>query len=215
MEKKFESLDGQKRDRILNAAFEVFSKNSFQKASTNEIVALADISKGILFHYFKSKQALYDYLKHFAFKTLIDAIEEELDWSETDFFQRLKAIGIIKTRILVKYPYMTNFIQVLHEQMSIEDMMALIQQYNGHIMQDVYMRNIDYSKFKTGIDLQRVITMTQWTFEKLGETWFKSQNPADLWDFGKLQSEADAYIALLRATFYKEMESAHQEEDKL
>lgn len=204
MQDNFHATDQEKQTRILNAAFEVFSKNRFHKASTNDIVEKAGVSKGILFHYFKNKQALYDYLKHFAFSTLIDALDREIDWTESDFFDRLKSIGMIKTRILVQYPYMASFIQVMHESLSIEEMMALVLQYNPQIMQDVYQRNVDYSKFKDGIDLKRVISMTQWTFEKLGEEWFKGHNPADPWDFDALTREGDAYIALLRQTFYKQ-----------
>lgn len=203
MQESFMSIDQEKRDRVINAAFEVFSKNRFQKASTNAIVEKAGISKGLLFHYFKSKQALYDYLKHFSFSIMIDAINNELDWTIDDFFERLKAIGLIKTKILVKYPYMASFIQILHEELGMEELYALVQQYSPELMQAVYTKNVDYGRFKEGIDLQRIINMTQWTFEKLGETWFQRHNPADPWDYDALAKDSDAYVALLRQTFYK------------
>lgn len=200
---RFISLEREKQDRIVNAAFEVFAKSRFQKASTNAIVEKAGISKGILFHYFKTKQDLYDYLKHFAFSAMIKAIETELDWTNSDFFERLKAIGIIKTKILVQYPYMASFIQILHEELGMDELYALVQTYSPELMQDVYTKNMDYSKFKADVDFERILNMTQWTFEKLGEVWFKRHKPEDPWDYEGLAKDSDAYIALLRQTFYK------------
>ena len=56
MEKIFKNIDIEKRDRIINSALEEFSKNRFEKASTNNIVKNANISKGLLFHYFANKK---------------------------------------------------------------------------------------------------------------------------------------------------------------
>lgn len=60
----FKNIDEEKRGRIINSALEEFSKNSFDKASTNIIVKNAGISKGSLFHYFKNKQELYENYKN-------------------------------------------------------------------------------------------------------------------------------------------------------
>ncbi len=46
------------RDRILEAAFEEFSLNGFQGGSLNHIVEKSGVTKGALFHYFKSKAEL-------------------------------------------------------------------------------------------------------------------------------------------------------------
>ena len=59
---KFTNIPKEKKQIIINSAYKVFSKNNYKKASTNEIVELSNISKGILFHYFKNKFNLYKYL---------------------------------------------------------------------------------------------------------------------------------------------------------
>jgi len=56
MQEIMPGIEPEKRDRILNAAIEEFASFPFEKASTNHIVAKAGISKGLLFHYFGSKQ---------------------------------------------------------------------------------------------------------------------------------------------------------------
>ena len=62
MNEKFFALPEEKRRRIVNAAMEVFGKNEYKRASTDDIAARAGISKGLLFHYFGSKKELYFYL---------------------------------------------------------------------------------------------------------------------------------------------------------
>lgn len=58
----FESLPAEKKKRILIAALKEFSEKGYEQASTNSIVKEAGISKGILFHYFKTKRDLYLYV---------------------------------------------------------------------------------------------------------------------------------------------------------
>ncbi|MCL2193139.1 MAG: TetR/AcrR family transcriptional regulator, partial [Treponema sp.] len=58
---KFLKLDDEKRDRILNAAMKEF-RYGYVKASTDIIVKEAGISKGLLFHYFGTKEQLYTFL---------------------------------------------------------------------------------------------------------------------------------------------------------
>ena len=51
MNDKFYALPKEKQDRIINAGFKVFSKNSYRKSPMNEIAAEAGISKSLLFFY--------------------------------------------------------------------------------------------------------------------------------------------------------------------
>lgn len=46
------------RERILHAAFEEFSRHGFQGGSLNHVVEKSGVTKGALFHYFKSKAEL-------------------------------------------------------------------------------------------------------------------------------------------------------------
>lgn len=199
----FEGLDEEKRKRIINAALEEFAKNRFSKASTNAIVEKAGISKGILFHYFKTKKQLYSYLKEFAFSTIITRINEEVDWHQPDLFIRIKEVGLIKSRVMAEYPYMASFSKVMYDEMGLDEMKALALKYNPNIYQEVYTKNIDLSKFKDTVDMERVINMTQWTFEKIGEAWFSKHVAAETFDFDALSQEVDVYLKLLKETFYK------------
>ena len=52
MNEKFFELPEEKRLRIINAGFEIFSQSDYRHASTERLAAQAGISKGLLFYYF-------------------------------------------------------------------------------------------------------------------------------------------------------------------
>ena len=66
---KFHAQDEEKQERIINAAMKEFL-SGFKAAATDTIVREAGISKGLLFHYFGTKENLYNYLISHAVKTI-------------------------------------------------------------------------------------------------------------------------------------------------
>lgn len=48
-----------KRQQILNAAYEVFSRKGYHQATVDEIIALADTGKGTVYNYFVNKEQLF------------------------------------------------------------------------------------------------------------------------------------------------------------
>lgn len=56
---KREEKNAQTRQRIVDAALEEFSQKGFEGASLNVVCAQNDLSKGIIYHYFKDKDELY------------------------------------------------------------------------------------------------------------------------------------------------------------
>lgn len=92
-----------KRDRevtvpaILAAAEIEFALNGFATARTESIAARANVVKGLIFHYFKSKEGLYEAVLVRAYQPLSEALDKSLDknLNATDallsFVQRLLA----------------------------------------------------------------------------------------------------------------------------
>jgi AcrR family transcriptional regulator len=54
--KQFESMRQISRQKILNAALEVFAKQGYSSATIDAISKTAGISKGLMYNYFKSKE---------------------------------------------------------------------------------------------------------------------------------------------------------------
>ncbi len=99
-----------KQERIINAALAEFARNGYERASTNEIVKEAGISKGSLFVYFNNKKELYLFLLDYTAK-VINKIYSAVDWGETDVFERMKTLGLAKFKIYKSHPHAFNFLK--------------------------------------------------------------------------------------------------------
>lgn len=111
MNEKFFDLKKEKQDRILNAALKVFAKNGYRRASTDEMVKEAGISKGLLFHYFGTKAGLYSFVCSYAVKYMGMELSSMLSGSQTEYFLLKKQIEAVKYQIAQNFPYMPLFLQ--------------------------------------------------------------------------------------------------------
>ncbi|MGA2822701.1 MAG: TetR/AcrR family transcriptional regulator [Bacteroidales bacterium] len=67
---KFEEIRENKRRKILDSAVECFATSGYHEVSINDLAAHAGISKGLMYHYFSSKDELL--------KTLFNEIVSEM-----------------------------------------------------------------------------------------------------------------------------------------
>ena len=210
MEDVIKSIDPDKRDRIINAAIEEFSAFPYDKASTNHIVEKAGISKGLLFHYFSSKKELYETLVRFVFTTMYNAIMGRIDWSETDLFDRLEQVTAIKMQISRTYPHMFDFMKniVLHK--GIDSMVGAFELYKEfglnfeQVYQDMYTKNIDYSKFRDPATIPETINIVRWSLEKYGEELllaFREDTGIET-DLDELEASLRHYVVVMKQAFY-------------
>lgn len=68
---------------ILAAAEIEFATNGFAAARTESIAARANVVKGMIFHYFKSKEALYEAVLERAFQPFAAALDKAVDKNQT------------------------------------------------------------------------------------------------------------------------------------
>lgn len=202
------NIDSDKRDRIINAAIKEFSLYPYEKASTNNIVKYAGISKGLLFHYFENKQELYEKLIGFVINKLVDKISSEIDWEVTDILERIKQLIIVKIKLSKVYPKMFDFIiKVMTNKnvINIDDVMNLYNEYGVDIqglLGDVYTRNIDLAKFKDQENIDKSMNIIRWTMEKYSEEQIVNIDAMENIDFDKISNSIDEYINVLRKAFY-------------
>ena len=150
MNDSFLNLPTEKREEILNAAMRVFSMYEYKKASTDDIAAYVNISKGMLFYYFNNKAELYEDVYDFAHKIIeFNMIDEKL-LTITDFYDLITYATHKKMQVLKKYPYLMNF--------SIRSYYTDKEDISYHI----FFKNIDMHKFKEGIDPYEVYKMMVW-----------------------------------------------------
>lgn len=199
------NVDEEKKINIINSAMKEFSKNTFQKASTNVIVEDAGISKGLLFHYFGSKDKLYKYLEYFSIKIITEKIVDELDWEQKDIFLRLKETSMLKFKVFQQYPYMADFSLKVFQNKSIEEIMHINPDFPLELYSQVYSYNIDYSLFKEDIDVKKAINIIQWTLEKYSDEFRRAiKDGSRKFDYKAIEEEIYVYIDMLKVCFYKE-----------
>lgn len=207
MSEKFMNLNPEKQQRILNASLKEFADKGYESASTNEIVKQAGISKGLLFHYFKNKKELYLFLYSYFVDVLTEEFFSQLDFSERDIFMRLKNLMILKSRMMVQYPQVFNFMMSATLEKA-EEVRTEMDNSNNELMHESYSRlfdNIDILKFRDGIDLPRTLNIIMWTLEGFSNRELeKSRNlNKGISDFDEAFAEAEIYIEMLKKSFYK------------
>lgn len=204
---KFLNLNPEKQDRILNAALKEFAKKGYQNASTNAIVKEAEISKGLLFHYFNNKKDLYLFLYDHFMEMLLEEIHAKIDWLENDIFTRYRQIAILKFGLFQKYPNAFDFIKAVYPEES-DEVKIDLERRKKEFLNNGYKElfgDLDFSKFKDGIDIEKAVQIIFWTMEG-----FAYQQQDKVADQNLLQikveeilAEMDSYSEILRNAFYK------------
>ncbi|MEX1375928.1 MAG: TetR/AcrR family transcriptional regulator [Eubacteriales bacterium] len=210
MEERFKNIDPDKRDRIINAAIDEFAANGYEKASTNEIVKNAGISRGLLYHYFKDKEELYDVLTKYSIETFVEKINSSIDWDEPDIFERLKQITFVKIEVSRVYPKLFNFVvNIFLKDMNVqtmEDAYAFYEKLGINIQElfaNVYQKNIDYSRFREPEKIGINMNIIRWTIEKWAEEIMqKSGGKFTVEDMATFGEQIDEYISVLKKAFY-------------
>lgn len=199
MNEKFFDVKKEKQDAIINASLKVFGENGYKRASTDVIVKTAGISKGLLFHYFISKQGLYSFIYDYSVRFMSLELTQMVKKDEDDFFELLKQIELSKTRVMKNYPYMQQFLEGIHFEKdpdalaAIEDKKdAMEQVYNG-----IY-KQADMTKFQDKVDITKVINMIQWTLAGYMKEKFMGEP-----DLDEMYIEFGKYLKLLRDHLYR------------
>jgi len=199
MNAKFFDVKKAKQDAIINAALKTFAENGYKKASTDVIVREAGISKGLLFHYFISKQGLYAFIYDYSVKYMTLELTQSVKKDETDFFEIQMMIEQAKTRVMKNYPYMQQFLSSTRFETNPEALEALGEQkdsmtatYNG-----IY-RQADNTRFKDFVEVNRVIQMISW----MSEGFIKDRFMDSESDLDAMNEEFGKYLAMLKKHLY-------------
>lgn len=203
MNDKFLELPEEKRLRIINAGFEVFSRSPYKRASTDDIAAKAGISKGLLFYYFQNKKSLYlylfDYAVDFVTKHVVDGPMLEI----TDFFELFEHAARRKYALLQVSPFILDFIMRAYyskgEDVSDDISRRVTDAAAASYM--TYFTKIDFSKFKGDVEPTQIFKMLLW----LGDGYlYNRQRMNRPFDLDDLMEQFESWMALFKKISYKE-----------
>ncbi len=204
MLKALEKMDPTKRANLIDSAMKEFGKNGFDKASTNVIVNDAGISKGLLYHYFSTKQELFETLSIYSITLIGDHIEQELDWEIGDITKRLEHITMIKLRLFKMYPYLLDFSKNIFSESTLDEVKEKIYKYIPNFHEKVFSYHIDYSIFKEGIDVEKAIVFLQYFLDQYSENLLKKYMVSkDEMNLDEIEKELKAYLEIYQSGFYK------------
>ncbi|MBQ8327149.1 MAG: TetR/AcrR family transcriptional regulator [Lachnospiraceae bacterium] len=200
MNEKFFDLKKEKQDRIINAALKVFAENGYKRASTDEIVKEAGISKGLLFHYFISKQGLYEFLFDYSAKYMM--LEQSMLATNkgTDYFEIWLQLLGVRAQVMKNYPYMQLFLtnSVLEQgaELSVDlfDKIAAFAEYSQS-----FFVQVDDSLFVEPKAAPKVKKMTELTINGL----LKEQFNEEVFDAEKYYKLISDYLQTLKKLSYR------------
>lgn len=193
MNEKFFDLKSEKQDRMINASLHLFAVNGYKHASTDDIIKEAGISKGLLFHYFTSKQGLYDFLLDYSVRYLLFEYDRTIG-DEYDYFSFHEKLETAKAGILRNYPYMYGFITraLAEAQPEYTDLGASALKKYADTMA-FYRGRLTPPYLKAGVDISQVESLIAFTVEGLTNIQLNELAP----DPDKLFSQVSDYVRLI------------------
>ena len=199
MNEKFFDLKQEKQDRMINAALKIFAKNGYKHASTDEIVAEASISKGLLFHYFGSKQGLYDFLYDYSVRFLMLETKSLVPETETDYFRIMKLLEQAKMQVGKNYPYLKMFLETAVGEDDAEAVVVMEEKRLAlQNMYDGFLERIDQKRFRPDIDIRKLHNMMTYTLRGIMEEHLENQTFLN----ERLYDESCSYIDMMKAMAY-------------
>ena len=212
MNSKFLNLNEEKQKIILKSAIREFANQGYDKASTDVIANNAGISKGSLFNYFKNKLNLYQCVLEHAIKTVNEEVLKEIDQvQDTDFYDRLKKISIIKHKNLLRYPLETQMITLFFNKPpeNTEKAFEKAKQYyefDYNFLEKYLINYLDEEKLRPGIKKEDVLFVTSVVLEALLRRHIEMASIQVNHSFMHSEEEIldfDKYIEVLKYGVYK------------
>ena len=201
MNEKFFALSKEKQNRIINAGFRVFSRNSYRKSPVQEIAEEAGISKSLLFFYFKNKKELYLFLWKSVEKLVTETLKRSDIGNEKDLFDVMYKSLMIKMELLKDYPDIMNFsVKVYYEDdPEVKDDIRKVVNPYTELSTNKMLPKIDPKVFKDGLDLKKMYKQIYFASE--GYLWQVSQQGKI--DVNKIAKEYKEMVDFWRELFLK------------
>ncbi|HWT27459.1 MAG TPA: TetR/AcrR family transcriptional regulator [Mobilitalea sp.] len=210
-------MDEAKKQSIINAGFKEFGRHGYKKASVEAIVKEANISKGSLFYYFESKKNFYIYLYEYCGTLMEKYIDSPDDGGApsymkfTDFFERVNAIQLLRMKHTIAYPNIFSYMKraIFETEPSVRTEITKINERYTKDRVMLFFQNLDYYKFKDGIDPAMVVQLLAWCAEGCANQVALMERSKDCSmnsspNFDDIITMYQRYVDLLRNNFYKE-----------
>ena len=196
---KFMALDQVKRDRIINASMKEF-RYGYKKASTDSIVKEAGISKGLLFHYFGTKEKLYEFVLRYSNNMFQEEYFNMINQGQSDILEGFAQSSLLMRDIVDRHPYIHEFSYGAHAHK--DDIPGNLFDEIVQDNEDVFAKMVtrcDLNLFRSDVDAERAVDLIFWAIQG----FFEYANVKQFEDYEAFLEELRSYIDILRLCFYK------------
>ena len=203
---KIMAMEVEKRDRVINASMKEFTKG-FKSACTDTIVREAGISKGLLFHYFGTKDGLYSFILQNACEMVYNEYLSLIDLKQQDIIEKIWQMTLLKMDLSYKHPALFDFLAkaYIELQENPNDEFAEYFEKTRSIAIEKTLADIDPSLFKEGIDPKKAANIVIWTLNGYSASQINTKMKMEDYkkEYERYLEEIKEYINILRKTLYK------------
>jgi TetR/AcrR family transcriptional regulator len=210
LNERYDKLAREQRENILNACIEEFAAHGYAQASTNAIVKRANIPKGTLFYFFGSKKDLFLYILDYAVASYAEQFKSLAGELPTDLFERLKFIHKERMQFVLSQPLLFQLFYNAFVHTDDEIRADLQDRYKGYATgsQEMLSRDIDRSKFRDDVDVEKAVKMINLMLEGLLSSHMaelKNSSPeTSLEVVEKISQECEDYFEMIRKGIYRQ-----------
>lgn len=165
------------KEKIINAAMQLFQAQGYQQTSVSEICARAGIATGTFYHYYPSKQdILAGYIEH-ANQEILDFYHQIQSGSAAEIL--LQVVDFKSSLYTTRGPELVNdlYSALITTRAYPFD---LYEFTFFHICAELYSRGVDSGEFKPGVDPQSFADTSACIFFYTALVWSQQSNPPDL-----------------------------------
>jgi len=195
------TIDILKKDEILNTSLAEFAEHGYEKTNTNKICKSAGVSKGLIFHYFGSKQKLY-----------LDTVEKCIDDILAYFKSILMQEGNFTFAILGYYRHRMKFfidnpkhykllMQIL--QNTPKEIMAKVDdkiKEVNELAMGILMKHFELLHFKKGVNREQALRVVVAVLGSIESNYYTILNDGDTFfeeQYNAIEKECSELLNLI------------------
>lgn len=178
-----EDLEQQRKKQILDAAERVFAERGFDKARMDDIVQESGLSKGALYWYYKSKDAIIRALLDRVFISEMQGADELVE-AEGSASERLGLFAQFVVREYRRFekllPLAYEFIALAYRSKAVRETLVGYYEHYASLIARVVQQGVDRGEFKP-CDPQATALSLIGMYEGIALLWFLDPKKID-WD---------------------------------
>lgn len=195
--------DDQRRERILGAAQRLFAQRGYDGTTAEAIAAQAGVAKGLIFHHFGSKAALYLSAVADAITRISTAFFQEEEAPEPDLLQRLLLWTQRKIRIFQKEPTLYRLVlsAFVAPPPAVRDAMGQYLAEGTQRGWGLILDGVDTAPFRPGVELGQAVELVMLVLNTFIDRTLRAlaaQSPPPLEVLPSVAERVGEYLGLLR-----------------